>query len=95
MIGRETGRYVTGDHGSPRSMEVTPEILLGRNYFISRAIEDSELCSCPRCPSLYLIGRQAEKGTNAQTRFVKEFHAAVIDTPPNWTSGGTLQGIYL
>ena len=43
MIGQEAGCYVTGGHDSPRDGDVTPEIL-GRKYFIVRAIGDSEVC---------------------------------------------------
>ena len=41
VIGQEAGCYVTGGHDSPRDGNVTPEILLGRKYFIVRAIADS------------------------------------------------------
>lgn len=83
MIGQEAGCYVTGGHDSPRDGDVTPEILLGRKYFIVRAIADSEVRSCPRCPLRYLNRRQTEKGVDAQMRIAEEFYATVIDTAPN------------
>jgi len=48
VIGQEAGCYVTGGHDSPRDGNVTPEILLGRKYFIVRAIADSEVGSDPQ-----------------------------------------------
>ena len=83
MIGQEAGCYVTGGHDSPRDGDVTPEILFGRKYLIVRAIADSEVCSCPRCPLWYLNRRQTEKGIDAQRRIAEEFYATVIDTAPN------------
>ena len=44
MIGQEAGCYVTGGHDGTRDGDVTPEILLGRKYFIVRAIGDSKVC---------------------------------------------------
>lgn len=83
VIGQEAGCYVTGGHDSSRDGDVTPEILLGRKYFIVRAIADSEVRSDPGCPLRYLIGSQMEKGIDAQRRIAEEFYATVIDTPPN------------
>jgi myo-inositol-1(or 4)-monophosphatase len=83
VIGQEAGCYITGGHNSPRDGDVTPEILLGRKYFIVRAIADSEVRSGSRCPLRYLIRRQTEKGSDAQKRIAEEFYATVIDTAPN------------
>jgi len=83
VIGQEGGCYVTGGHDSPRDGEVTPEILLGRKYFIVRAIADTEVRSGPKNTLRYLIGRQTEKGIDAQKRIAEEFYATVIDTAPN------------
>ena len=83
MIGQEAGCYVTGGHDSPRDGDVTPEILLGRKYFIVRAIADSEVrFGCGRSLR-YLIRRQTEKGIDAQKRIAEEFYATVIDTAAN------------
>jgi len=67
VIGQEAGCYVTGGHDSSRDGDVTPEILLGRKYFIVRAIADSE----------------TEKGIDAQKRIAEEFYATVTDTTPS------------
>ena len=83
MIGQEAGCYITGGHDSPRDGEVTPEILLGRKYFIVRAIADTEVRSGPKSPSRHLTGRQTEKGIDAQRRIAEEFYATVIDVAPN------------
>jgi myo-inositol-1(or 4)-monophosphatase len=83
VIGQEAGCYITGGHDSPRDGDVTPEILLGRKYFIVRAIADTEVCSGPKDSSRYLIGRQTEKGIDAQRRITEEFYATVIDTAPS------------
>lgn len=83
MIGQEAGCYITGGHDSSRDGDVTPEILLGRKYFIVRAIADSEVRSACRFPSQYLIRRQTEKGIDAQRRIAEEFYATVIDTAAN------------
>ena len=83
MIGQEAGCYITGGHNSPRDGDVTPEILLGRKYFIVRAIADSEVRSGSRCSLRCLIRRQTEKGVDAQRRIAEEFYATVIDVAPN------------
>ena len=83
MIGQEAGCYITGGHDSSRDGEVTPEILLGRKYFIVRAIADTEVRSCPKIPSRHLTRRQTEKGVDAQRRIAEEFYATVIDVAPN------------
>ena len=83
MIGQESGCYITGGHDSPRDGDVTPEILLGRKYFIVRAIADTEVRSGPKGSLWYLIGRQTEKGIDAQRRIAEEFYATVTDATPN------------
>jgi len=57
-------------------------MVFGRKYFIVRAIADTEVRSGPRIPSWYLIGRQTEKGVDAQRRIAGEFYATVIDVAP-------------
>lgn len=47
MIAQEAGCYVTGGHDSKRDNVVTPEILLGRKYFMVRAIADDGVCNVP------------------------------------------------
>ena len=83
--GTRAGRcyYVTGGHDSPHGGGVTPEILLGRKYFIVRAIADTEVHSGPKGPSQHLTGKQTEKGIDAQRRIAEEFYATVIDVAPN------------
>jgi myo-inositol-1(or 4)-monophosphatase len=41
VIAQEAGCLVTGSHSSPHDGEVTPQILLGRKYFLVRAIADT------------------------------------------------------
>jgi len=80
VIRQEAGRYFTIGHDGPRDRDVAHEILFGREYFVARAIADSETCSCPRCP---LNRRQTKKGIGVQRRTAEELYATVIDTTPN------------
>jgi len=63
VIAQEAGCLVTGSHDSPHDGEITPEILLGRKYFVVRAIADS----------------QQEKGFDTQKRIAREFYETVAD----------------
>ena len=83
MIGQEAGCHVTGARGPRDHGDGTPELLSGRKYFIVRAIADTEVRSGPKSSLRYLIGRQTEKGIDAQRRIAEEFHATVIDVDPN------------
>lgn len=83
MIAQEAGCYITGGHDSPRSGDVTAEILFGRKHFVVRAIRDSEVCFNPRFPLRYLTRRQTEKGIDAQRRIAEEFYSTVINISPN------------
>ena len=67
--------------------------MFGRKHFIMHTIAtDSKSCS-----SLLqsLIRRQAEEGTNIYRRITEQFYAVVVDTAPNWASGGGPQDICL
>jgi len=84
VISQEGGRYdVTRGYDSPRDGEVTPDILLGGEDFIVRAIASTEVRTGSKIPSWYLTGRQTEKEVDAQRRIAQDFYATVIDTAPN------------
>lgn len=67
IIAQEAGCLVAGSHTAPLDNVVNEDVLIGRKYFVIRAIGDSEI----------------EKGVDSQKRLVKEFYESVEDYDPN------------